>query len=84
MALTTKRQLAQPQKYAARSTTASAITARLTIRRRRVVVGMTAVYHACWRSRENRGGCQRLAPAMLAGITQELWTMDPLYDEVMA
>jgi hypothetical protein len=30
------------------------------------------------------GGRQRLTPAMQAGITNELWTMDRLYDEVMA
>jgi hypothetical protein len=36
-----------------------------------------------WRSRENKGGRQRLTP-MQAGITHELWTMDRLYDEVMA
>ena len=30
------------------------------------------------------GGTLRLIPAMQAGITNELWTMDRLYDEVMA
>jgi hypothetical protein len=43
-----------------------------------------AYFNYCWRSRENHGGRQRLTPAMQAGITQELWTMERLYDEVMA
>jgi hypothetical protein len=38
----------------------------------------------CWHSRENAGVRYRLTPAMQAGITNELWTMDRLYDEVMA
>jgi hypothetical protein len=42
-----------------------------------------AYFNYCWRSRENQGGRQRLTPAMQAGITNELWTMDRLYDEVM-
>lgn len=54
--------------YPAGSSTlpASAITARLTMRRGRVA-GMATVYH----------------PAMQAGITNELWMMERLYDEVM-
>ena len=51
---------------------------------RRREAGMAAVYHACWRSRENHGGRQRLTAAMQAGITKELWTLEWLYDEVMA
>lgn len=43
-----------------------------------------AYFNYCWRSRENVGGRQRLTPAMQAGITREFWTMDKLYDEVMA
>ena len=43
-----------------------------------------AYFNFCWRSRENHGGRQRLTAAMQAGLTHELWTMDRLYDEVMA
>jgi len=43
-----------------------------------------AYFNFCWRSRENKGGRQRLTPAMQVGITNELWTMERLYDEVMA
>jgi len=42
-----------------------------------------AYFNYCWRSRENTGGRYRFTPAMQAGITNELWTMDRLYDEVM-
>ena len=42
-----------------------------------------AYFNYCWRSRENKGGRQRLTPAMQAVITRELWTFDRLYDEVM-
>lgn len=42
-----------------------------------------AYFNYCWRSRENKGGRYRLTAAMQAGITNELWTMDRLYDEVM-
>ncbi|MFO1094715.1 MAG: hypothetical protein U0992_15625 [Planctomycetaceae bacterium] len=37
-----------------------------------------------YRASLNAGGRYRLTPAMQAGITSELWTMDRLYDEVMA
>jgi len=53
---------------------APAITAQRTIRRQRVA-GVVKMY---------QGGRQRLTPAMQAGVTNELWTMDRLYDEVMA
>ena len=43
-----------------------------------------AYFNYCWRSRENKGGRYRLTAAMQAGLTQELWTMERLYDEVMA
>jgi len=42
-----------------------------------------AYFNDCWRSRENHGGRQRLTPAMQAGITKELWTMERQSDEVM-
>lgn len=34
-------------------------------------------------SQENTGGRQRLTPAIQAGIVNELWTMERLYDEVL-
>jgi len=43
-----------------------------------------AYFNYCWRSRENTGGRYRLTAAMQAGLTNELWTMERLYDEVMA
>lgn len=43
-----------------------------------------AYFNFCWRSRENTGGRYRLTAAMQAGITNELWTMERLYAEVMA
>jgi len=46
-----------------------------------------AYYNFCWRSRENDGertGRKRLPPAMQAGIVDTLWTMETLYDAVMA
>jgi hypothetical protein len=43
-----------------------------------------AYFNCCWRSRENVGGRQRLTPALQAGITSELWTMERLYDQVRA
>lgn len=43
-----------------------------------------AYFNFCWRMRENHGGRYRLTPAMQAGLTDTLWDMERLYDEVMA
>jgi IS1 family transposase len=46
-----------------------------------------AYYNFVWRSRENDGqrtGRKRLPAAMQAGIVDTLWTMEDLYDAVMA
>ena len=42
-----------------------------------------AHFNFCWRMRENTGGRFRLTPAMQAGIVNELWTIEDLYDNVM-
>lgn len=42
-----------------------------------------AYYNFCWRMRENKGGRLRLPPAMEAGVTNELWDLETLYDAVM-
>lgn len=43
-----------------------------------------AYFNFCWRMRENEGGRMRLTPAMQAGVVNTLWTLDTLYNEVMA
>ncbi|MDZ4687898.1 MAG: hypothetical protein SH850_22725 [Planctomycetaceae bacterium] len=44
-----------------------------------------AYYNWCWRSRENgNSGRLRLTPAMQAGLCNELWKIEDLYDAVMA
>lgn len=43
-----------------------------------------AYYNFCWRLRENgKSGKLRPSPAMQAGLTQTLWSMDDLYEQVM-
>ncbi|MCH7687429.1 MAG: hypothetical protein IH899_12235 [Planctomycetes bacterium] len=42
-----------------------------------------AHFNYCWRPRENgKSGRYRLTPAMMAGVTNELWKMEDLYDRV--
>ena len=41
-----------------------------------------AFYNFCWRPRHHEGG-HRLTPAMAAGVVDELWSIERLYDEVM-
>ena len=43
-----------------------------------------AHFNFCWRMRENEGGRMRLTPAMQAGVIGTLWSIDDLYDAVMA
>ncbi len=41
-------------------------------------------YNFCWRPREKgRSGKLRDAPAMMAGITDHVWTIDELYENIM-
>lgn len=42
-----------------------------------------AHFNFCWRPRENKGGRLRLTPVMAAGVIDELWNMDDLFDAVM-
>ncbi|MEX0677982.1 MAG: hypothetical protein WD063_12950 [Pirellulales bacterium] len=39
-----------------------------------------AYYNWCWRTREPQGGRYRLPAAMLAGVTDRLWSFDDLYE----
>jgi IS1 family transposase len=43
-----------------------------------------AYFNFCWRMRENDGGRLRLTPAMQAGVVSTLWSIEDLYDAVMA
>lgn len=42
-----------------------------------------AHFNFCWRPRTNEGGRLRLTPAMAAGVVDEFWTMEELYNAVM-
>ena len=43
-----------------------------------------ARYNYCWRPRENgKSGRKRLTPAMQAGVVDQLWTFEDLFDAVM-
>ncbi len=43
-----------------------------------------AYFNFCWRMRENEGGRLRLTPVMQAGVVSTLWSIEDLYDAVMA
>jgi hypothetical protein len=43
-----------------------------------------AYFNFCWRMRENEGGRLRMTPAMQAGVVDTLWTIEDLYNAVMA
>ena len=42
-----------------------------------------AYYNFCWRPREKgKSGRKRLTPAMAAGVTNTLWSLEDLYERV--
>ena len=43
-----------------------------------------AYFNFCWRMRENEGGRLRVTPAMQAGVVNQLWNIEDLYNAVMA
>ena len=43
-----------------------------------------AYYNFVWRTRETEGGRYRLPAAMMAGVTDRLWTFEDLFDAVAA
>jgi IS1 family transposase len=51
------------------------------------VAGFMAYYNFCWRTRypdwSGKRGKRRAPAALLAGVTDRLWTFDTLFDEVM-
>jgi hypothetical protein len=51
------------------------------------VAGFLAYYNFCWRTRypdhSGKSGQRRPPAAMLAGVTDRLWTFDDLFDEAM-
>jgi len=43
-----------------------------------------AHFNFWWRMRENEGGRMRMTPAMQAGVVGTLWSIEDLYDAVIA